>query len=269
DRSGFGDVDCRDSAKSNAFGFADNIVVLKNPRACAALADADPETADVGIEVGDFGPAPGQVEGGEIRLVEAHGTPSRWGRAWAGRSVGQPTPSEAKRLQVPRISTAFIGLPWPAQPYLISFWVLQVAGSNPAAPTKSQLFEHEETPEHDGPHLQAREDGNAVRHRKDQGMGARLRARTTARDRAAHGLDQFGRHASAGAAAFRYARGSGRLLSAPRHWLSGLQVQPAGAARHVVCRQLFGKPPRSMDALSPERIRQYADRKQWSRPLNY
>src|SRR5262249_57292621 len=125
---------------------------------------------------------------------------------------GQGSPILAKGLLVCMISTGLIGLAWPTQPHLISFWVLQVAGSNPAAPTKSQLFEREEAPEHDGPHLQAREDGNAVRHRKDQGMGARLRARTTARDRAAHGLDQFGRHASAGAAAFRYARGSGRLL---------------------------------------------------------
>jgi hypothetical protein len=35
-----------------------------------------------------------------------------------------------------------IGLPWPSQPYLITFWVLQVAGSNPAAPTT--LFEREQ-----------------------------------------------------------------------------------------------------------------------------
>ena len=46
-----------------------------------------------------------------------------------------------------------------------------------------------------------RQDRDAVRHRQDQGMDARLRARAAARDRAADGLDQLRRHAPAGAAA--------------------------------------------------------------------
>ena len=81
------------------------------------------------------------------------------------------------------------------------FWVLQVAGSNPAAPTTPHhsSSECDRTTDHDGTHLQAGEDRDAVRHRQDQGMGARLRAGTAARDRAADGLDQLGRHAPAGA----------------------------------------------------------------------
>ncbi len=56
---------------------------------------------------------------------------------------------------------------------------------------------------HDGTHLQARTQCDAVRQRQHQGLGARLRARAAARDRAAHGLDEFGRHACPGAPALR------------------------------------------------------------------
>src|SRR5262249_17950468 len=54
----FGDVDCGDFAERDALGLASD-VVLKHPTSCAALADANPEATNIGIEVGDVGPAPG------------------------------------------------------------------------------------------------------------------------------------------------------------------------------------------------------------------
>src|SRR5262245_31289888 len=54
----FGDVDCRDLAKCDALGPTGK-VVLEDPRARAALANADAKAADIGIEVGNVGPAPG------------------------------------------------------------------------------------------------------------------------------------------------------------------------------------------------------------------
>src|SRR5262249_30535466 len=86
---------------------------------------------------------------------------------------------------------------------------------------------------------------------QEQGMGARIRARTAARDRAVDGLDQLGRHAPAGAAAFRYRGGGGRLLRAPWYRLSGVGTQSACAPHHLLRRQFFLPTPRSLDALTP------------------
>src|SRR6266480_777617 len=105
----------------------------------------------------------------------------------------------------------------------ISFGLLQVAGS--CCPDQPAPFEREQTADHDGPYLQARQDCDAVRHCEDQGMGARLRARTTARDRAADGLDELGRYAPAGPAPLRHTGGGDRVLRAPRHCLSSLRAQ--------------------------------------------
>src|SRR6201982_632330 len=121
------------------------------------------------------------------------------------------------------------------------------SGSNPAAPT--MYSRREQATGHDGTHLQARADRDAVRRGQDQGMGARVRAGTAASNRAADGLDKLGRHASAGAAALRESRGSDRVLRAPRHCLPTLQNQAGGAARHLLRRQFRRQPARSLDAL--------------------
>src|SRR5262245_55928150 len=81
-------------------------------------------------------------------------------------------------------------------------------------------------------------------------MGARVRAGSGPRGRAADGLDQFGRHAPAGAAKLRQRRGGGRLLRAPWHRLSGDGSEDAGAPHDLLFRQLCLQAPRSLDALT-------------------
>src|SRR3954467_15040783 len=96
-------------------------------------------------------------------------------------------------------------------------------------------------------------------------MGARLRARTAARDRAADGLDQLGRHAPAGAYALRHGRGGDRLLRAPWHRVPDLSFQAAGAPHHVLRRQFRLQPARSLDPLTRPHCRRQGQRSECSR----
>src|SRR5262245_19647820 len=81
-------------------------------------------------------------------------------------------------------------------------------------------------------------------------MGAGLRARGAAPDRAAHGLDQLRRHEAAAPPVIRHRGGGGRLLRAPRHSVPGVRGQGTQPPHHGVCRQLRLHAPRTVDALN-------------------
>src|SRR6516164_141039 len=130
-------------------------------------------------------------------------------------------------------------------------WVLQVAGSNPAAPTSSgRAFPRAlafarsgfatsltGSVENDRADLQAGPYRDAIGQGEDQGMGLRLRARAAAVRRAADGLDQFGRHEAAAAASIRHQARGDRLLRTQRDRLSGVRCPADKAPKDLLLRQ--------------------------------
>src|SRR5262245_13241768 len=77
----------------------------------------------------------GSVSLATVVLVRRTKVSRSLGRRWVGQCGGQRSPSEASRLLLCDGSQQYIGLTWPSEAYLILLWVLQVVGSNPAAPT--------------------------------------------------------------------------------------------------------------------------------------
>src|ERR1700722_5630984 len=93
------------------------------------------------------------------------------------------------------------------------FWVQEVVGSNPAAPTIwSQRC-------HASPHLPAAEERHAVGPGRDPRVGARFRANLAAPSRSADGLDRQRRYTGAGPVAVQDARGGDGLRGAERYCL--------------------------------------------------
>src|SRR5262249_1417906 len=111
---------------------------------------------------------------------------------------------------------------------------------------------------HDCTHLPARQNGDAIGHRQDQGMGARLRTRAAMRGRAADGLDGLHRHAPAAATALRHGRGGRRLLRASWHSLPAGWRQSAGPPGNLLFRQFRLQAPRGLDALTVRLARYWA-----------
>src|SRR6476661_8097063 len=131
------------------------------------------------------------------------------------------------------------------------FWVLQVAGSNPAAPTIPRGSRERRSDERT--YLPADEERHAIGCSADQILAVRIRAGKAARGRAADGLDELERHEIAGAALLCDEGRGDRLCRAQRHCLQSGRAAADRAPHHAICRQFQAEPRAAVDALKAVR----------------
>src|SRR5262245_30887938 len=110
-----GDIDCRHIAKRDAPRASHNVVLI-NPRARPALAQANTKAGDVVVEVDCFRPSPGKVAGKVFESEFHENSAGRfWGRSGEGPARGQAWPRLANSPQVSHILRGFTRGLWPSQ----------------------------------------------------------------------------------------------------------------------------------------------------------
>src|SRR5262245_40488864 len=113
-------IDCRDIAECDSSGMSRDVILI-NPRARSALAEANPEATDIVIEVDCLRPSPGKVELGDIFEQEFHGSAGRLGKvrgrfsAWSRvAKAGQQSAGLSYFTGVYKGGVAFPGQRWPS-----------------------------------------------------------------------------------------------------------------------------------------------------------